>query len=571
MNKEAQKYISVPLIIMMVLSAAILVMPGTVSANAPPVADAEPDYQEVDVGVYAWFWGNNSYDPDGNITFYYWDFGDGNYGYGEVVYNIYYSPGTYNVTLTVYDDMNATDTDTVVVVVFGNASNEPPIAYADPKYQIVSVGEDAWFNGGYSYDPDGWIVSYDWDFGDGNFGSGINTTHQYTTPGTYLVILTVTDNDGAYSSDNCTVEVRGTPGNGAPVADADPDFQVVEVGEEAFFTGMNSYDSDGFIVDYSWDFGDGNFGNGMNVSNIYTIPGNYTVTLYVTDDDNATDSDTCTVVVELSLPAPPTGLDAELVGDSLSDVKLTWTASADDGAGDGDVAIYNIYKSTTGVNGVYNPVDTVTALGSPGHTYEWTDSGAGDGDWNNYFYIVRAEDGFGNEEQNTVKVGKFVSLLDEDWNLFSVPLVQKDTAREVVLQTIDGNYVKVHGYHAGKSRPWLNWHRDKPKKLNDAISIDHKSGFYIDMIVPDYLVTAGKVATSTDINLKTGWNLIGFPQLEEDTVANSLSSIAGKYNKVEYYDTVTDKELRLQPDDLMYPGLGYWIHATDDCVLTLTN
>jgi hypothetical protein len=293
------------------------------------------------------------------------------------------------------------------------------------------------------------------------------------------------------------------------------------------------------------------------------------VTLYVTDDDNATDSDTCIVIVELSLPAPPTGLDAELVKGSLADVKLTWAASGDDSAGDGDVTTYNIYKSTTGVNGAYNLVDSVTAQGIP--TYEWTDFGAGDGDWNNYFYIVRAEDGFGNEEQNTVKVGKFVSLLEEDWNLFSVPLIQKDTAREVVLQTIDGNYVRVHGYHAGKSRPWLNWHRNKPNQLNDAISIDHKNGFYIDMIVSDHLVSAGKVATSTGIPIKAGWNLIGFPQLEEDTVSNSLSTIAGKYNKVEYYDTTLGNEVRLQPDDLMYPGLGYWIHATEDCLLTLTN
>jgi PKD repeat protein len=571
MNKEAQKYLSLPLILMMVLSAVILVMPENAAANTPPVADAEPNYQEAMTGDYVWFWGNQSYDPDGNITYYHWDFGDGNSGYGETVYHQYTSPGNYTVTLTVYDDGNATDTDSVIVVIFGDTPNEPPVAFADPKYQIVSVGADAWFYGGYSYDPDGYIISYYWEFGDGSDGWGMNTTHQYTAPGTYVVWLTVTDNEGATARDNCTVEVTGNVTNQPPVANADPDIQTVEVGQEAFFTGNGSYDTDGFIVSYNWDFGDGSFGSGEEVSHIYSAPGTYNVTLVVTDDDGATDSDICTVIVEADIPEPPTALDAELVKGSLSDVRLTWTASADDGAGDFDVTLYTIYKSTTGIYGSYLPVDTVPAQGIPGHTYEWTDFGAGDGDWNNYFYIVRASDGFANEDQNSYKVGKFASLLDEDWNMFSVPLVQKDTARKVVLQTIEGNYAKVQGYHAGKSRPWLHWHRNKPNALNDAITIDHKSGFYIDMITPDYLVTAGKVANTTYIDLKAGWNLIGFPPLEEETVENSLSSIAGKYNKVEYYDTVMDKEVRLQPDDLMYPGLGYWIHATDNCVLTLTN
>jgi hypothetical protein len=91
------------------------------------------------------------------------------------------------------------------------------------------------------------------------------------------------------------------------------------------------------------------------------------------------------------------------------------------------------------------------------------------------------------------------------------------------------------------------------------------------MIVSDYLVTAGKVAQQTDINLKSGWNLVGYPGLSDQIVADALSSIDGNYNMVEYFDPVKDKEVRLGPNDLMIPGLGYWIHATADCVLTLIN
>jgi hypothetical protein len=264
-------------------------------------------------------------------------------------------------------------------------------------------------------------------------------------------------------------------------------------------------------------------------------------------------------------PLPPIDLDIELLG---ADLKLIWDASGDDGAGEDDVTFYEIYRADS-VNGPFVNVHSIPADNSP--NYSWIDSGKGDGDWSNYFYIVMAKDGDGEEDGNENKVGKFVSYLVEDWNMISVPLIQSNTSRESVLTTLDTNYATIQGYHAGKSRPWLNWHRNKPNYFNDVIEIDLKEGYYVDMITPDYLVTVGKVASATDINLKSGWNLIGYTSLTEQTRNDALSSIAGKYNMVERYDTSIDKEVRLNPDDLMQPGLGYWIHATQDCVLTITN
>ncbi len=55
------------------------------------------------------------------------------------------------------------------------------------------VGERLSFSGADSTDPDGRIVSYAWDFGDGTTGSGVNVTHSYKAAGTYKVTLTVTD------------------------------------------------------------------------------------------------------------------------------------------------------------------------------------------------------------------------------------------------------------------------------------------------------------------------------------------------------------------------------------------
>jgi len=76
---------------------------------------------------------------------------------------------------------------------------KPPVAnftfYPEPK-----VNETITFNASLSYDPDGHIVSYEWDFGDGTKASGSVVNHTFTAPGTYRVTLTVTDNEGLTTS-----------------------------------------------------------------------------------------------------------------------------------------------------------------------------------------------------------------------------------------------------------------------------------------------------------------------------------------------------------------------------------
>jgi PKD repeat protein len=68
------------------------------------------------------------------------------------------------------------------------------------------------FNGSGSYDPDGAIVMYDWYFGDGGKGMGVNPTHKYKNSGVYNVTLLVADNDGLTNRDVTTVFIsRGTP------------------------------------------------------------------------------------------------------------------------------------------------------------------------------------------------------------------------------------------------------------------------------------------------------------------------------------------------------------------------
>jgi PKD repeat protein len=72
--------------------------------------------------------------------------------------------------------------------------NQLPIAAFTANPSATTVGSPVSFNGSASSDPDGSIVSYAWQYGDGSTGSGVTTQHAYATAGTYTVRLTVTDN-----------------------------------------------------------------------------------------------------------------------------------------------------------------------------------------------------------------------------------------------------------------------------------------------------------------------------------------------------------------------------------------
>lgn len=87
-------------------------------------------------------------------------------------------------------------------------SNIPPVAEAGPD-QTTIEDTSVSFDASASHDPDGTIVSYEWDFGDGTNGIGITTTHIYKKPGTYVVTLTVKDATGNTSTDTMTVNVTG--------------------------------------------------------------------------------------------------------------------------------------------------------------------------------------------------------------------------------------------------------------------------------------------------------------------------------------------------------------------------
>ncbi|UCH94401.1 MAG: PKD domain-containing protein [Candidatus Aminicenantes bacterium] len=180
----------------------------------------------------------------------------------------------------------------------------PPVADAGPD-QTVNVDEEVTFDGSGSYAKKGTLVSYEWNFGDGGTASGMIVTHTYSSAGTYTATLTVTDSNGKKDSDTAIITVNDG-GNTPPVADAGPD-QTVNEGEQVTFDGSGSYDPDGTITSYEWDFGDGNTDTGMIVIHTYSSAGTYTATLTVTDNGGLTDDDTAIITVNPSGSEPDPG------------------------------------------------------------------------------------------------------------------------------------------------------------------------------------------------------------------------------------------------------------------------
>ena len=271
------------------------------SPNAAPNAAFAYTPAQPTPGSWVQFDASTSSDSDGSIAGYAWNFGDGSTATNSAVWHQFNTAGSYLVTLVVTDDDGATDTVSQTVVV-GSPNQSPVAAFS---YTPTNPGVGAWiqFNGAASSDADGTIASYVWNFGDGSSDTGSVAWHFYSAAGTYLVTLTVTDDDGATHSISQPIVV-GTS-NVAPNAAFTFLPTSPQVSEWVRFDASTSSDSDGTIAGYQWSFGDGTSPvSGAVVYHQFTSAGSYSVTVTVTDDDGATDSAVATVVVGTAAQAP---------------------------------------------------------------------------------------------------------------------------------------------------------------------------------------------------------------------------------------------------------------------------
>jgi len=224
-----------------------------------------------------------SYDPDGSIASYTWDFDDGNVTevFDAIISHHYAIPGTYNVTLTVADSGSLKNSTSQEITV-----TKPPLAAFTYSPTEPQAGEAVTFNASESKPDGGYIVSYEWSFGDGNVSTIADPViiHVYSTFGVYTVTLTVADSENESDVASDTIRVWAYP-----YADFTFEPLVPRVDENVKFDASASTPNGGHIVSYEWDFGDANRGYDMIVTHHYAKAGNYTVTLNVTDSEGKWD------------------------------------------------------------------------------------------------------------------------------------------------------------------------------------------------------------------------------------------------------------------------------------------
>ena len=220
------------------------------------------------------------------IILFEWDLdGDGTYDaftYEPTYETAYEQDGTESLCVRVTDSRgNAMTSATAWLTV----SNRFPIASFDMTASEIADTESISFDENAS-DPDGKILSWIWNFGDGTSSAERTPEHAYSKAGTYVVTLTITDDDGAIAMAERHVAVTNT----LPAAD----FMVSSswsIGGQTIRFIDESVDPSpsGAIVHVAWDFGDGTFAAGGPspdgaYEHTYAFPGSYIVILYIIDD-----------------------------------------------------------------------------------------------------------------------------------------------------------------------------------------------------------------------------------------------------------------------------------------------
>lgn len=218
--------------------------------------------------------------PDGGtIVSYGWRFGDGNSGAGQIVAHAYASPGNYSVILNVTDSEGLSNQA---------SANLKVIWYPTAKFSYspatAVTTENVTFDASASTPNSGTITKYQWNFGDGTTAGGKIVTHVYGSVGTFTVVLNVTNSQGLSKTAQTTVKTYARP---TPYVYWYPSYP--SAGELVTLNASFSFDIDGTVVKYAWNFSDGTpLLSGKIVTHYFPAKGVYTVQLTVTDNDNLT-------------------------------------------------------------------------------------------------------------------------------------------------------------------------------------------------------------------------------------------------------------------------------------------
>jgi PKD repeat protein len=313
---------------------------------------------------------------DAAVTAWSWDFdGDGNADASTANASFTYgTAGAFDVSLTVRDaqDLSQTKTSTITIAPADPVDpvNTPPTA----GFTSICTAADCSFTNTSSDVAPGTVATYAWAFGDGAIAGVSDPTHSYTVTGPtdFTVTLTVTDNEGATDVETQTISVAPAPlPNTPPTAGFTHDCNTTKCS----FSSASSDVAPGTIATHAWAFGDELTSTASDPSHTYAVVNPttaFTVTLIVTDNEGASDTETQTITVSAPPPGPEgcttSGTNVDCVLDILdrSIIKLKLIGISCDLQGQritipkpsGDQVFLNVCSRTVG--------DSTKIFGGPG-------------------------------------------------------------------------------------------------------------------------------------------------------------------------------------------------------------
>ncbi len=262
---------------------------------------------EPEAGELITFDASNSSDPDGSIDQIWWDFGDSESAIGPIVHHRFSEPGEHTITLTISDQDGAVTT-LIESVVVAEAQTTPvaaftwaPVTEGGTRLQrALRAGDFILLDAIDSQDPDGTVVEYAWDVQSDGIFDWISAESRLVidplSAGTWPVTLRIIDNDG---HSDAIMRVLSIEELKPPIASFELSPSTPAVGDPIRFVDT-SMASDGTLLSWEWDFGNGHTSREREPTVRYDAPGTYQIRLTVRDNEGLVATTMIPVSVQLN-------------------------------------------------------------------------------------------------------------------------------------------------------------------------------------------------------------------------------------------------------------------------------
>ena len=246
-----------------------------------------------------------------SISTWHWDFGDGEDDSDRDAAHLFPASGTYTVVLQVVDITGCENFISKEITI-----SPPPLANFNAG-DLNCTGTNVHFNELASTST-GYIVKWDWDFGDGNTQTVLhpdnpNVDHTYINSGKYSVKLTIQNSEGCTSSVSYPITVKQSPS--ANFEFTDP----VAAGSAVQFSDLTQVFGGGALLSWDWNFGNptsgvDNTSSSKNPLHIFNLGGSYNVTLVAQSINTCADTVTKTLTI---IASPSVVFSADTVCEGL--------------------------------------------------------------------------------------------------------------------------------------------------------------------------------------------------------------------------------------------------------------